>query len=203
MIIGGFQKFSLLDYPGKISCIVFTQGCNWNCRYCHNKELIKFLPAIKYKNNSEDFYYYSIFKLLEKRTNRLDAVVITGGEPTEQIQLIDFIKKIKKLGLLVKLDTNGSNPDVLKEIIDAKLVDYIAMDIKAPLYKYSLIIRKRFYPDKIKKSIELIKNSGIQFEFRTTYYKKTLTENDIKMMQKLIGDDVSLKINKCVKPIKE
>jgi len=129
MIIGGFQKFSLLDYPDKISAIIFTQGCNFNCSYCHNKELISKEPYDNSINIEE------IWNFLNKRWKQLDAVVITGGEPTLQPDLIEFMQKIKNLGFLIKLDTNGSNPDVIKEVIRLKLADYIAMDVKAPLEK--------------------------------------------------------------------
>ena len=122
MNIGGIEKFSLIDYPGKISAIVFTQGCNFRCGYCHNPELV--FPSLFRSSISEE----NVFSFLKKRIGKIQALVITGGEPTIQEDLIDFIKKVKQLGFLVKLDTNGSNPKVIKEIIKAKLVDYIAME---------------------------------------------------------------------------
>ena len=109
MIIGGFQKFSLIDYPGKISCIVFTQGCNFRCPYCHNPELIPFMPLVKIKEET-------ILSFLERRKGKIDAVVITGGEPTIHQDLLKFIQKIKEMGYLIKLDTNGSNPEMLEII---------------------------------------------------------------------------------------
>ena len=122
-IIGGIQKTSLLDYPDKISAIVFTQGCNFNCGYCHNPDLL---------NLKKDIYSTDVFfEFLDKRKGKLDGVVITGGEATLQPDLIPFIKEVKAKGFAVKLDTNGYRPDVLKEAI--KYVDYVAMDIKAPL----------------------------------------------------------------------
>lgn len=180
MIIGGFQKVSLIDYPGKISSIIFTQGCNFSCVYCHNKELINI------NNSTENTYKEKeIIEFLKQRTKKIDAVVITGGEPTLQKDLIPFMKQIKELDFLVKLDSNGTNPDVLKEAINSKLVDYIAMDIKAPLEKYSSITKTNVDIEKIKESINLIKNSGIQHEFRTTVLKSLLTEQDILSINSL------------------
>jgi len=180
MKIGGLQKFSLIDYPDKVACVVFTQGCNFRCPYCHNPELVKpemFLESL----NEEEF-----FDFLKERKGKLDAVVITGGEPTLQYDLIEFIKKIRDLGFLIKLDTNGSNPGMLKEIIDQKLVNYVAMDIKAPLDKYESIAGTKTDIKKIKQSIELIKNSGIDYEFRTTVVKNMLSPEDLEQIGKEI-----------------
>lgn len=180
MKIGGVQKFSMIDYPDKIACIVFTQGCNFRCPYCHNPELVK--PEMFGESlNEEEF-----FDFLKERVGKLDAVSITGGEPTLQYDLIEFIKKIRDLGFLIKLDTNGTNPEMLKEIIDQKLVNYIAMDIKAPLQNYEKITGVPADVKKIKKSIELIKNSGIDYEFRTTLVKNLLSLEDLKQ----IGEEI-------------
>ncbi len=179
MIIGGFQKFSLIDYPGKISCIVFTQGCNFRCPYCHNPELIPFTPLVKIKEET-------ILSFLEKRKGKIDAVVITGGEPTMQQDLLKFIQKIKEMGYLIKLDTNGSNPEMLEIIINHSLVDYIAMDIKAPLEKYKEVTHSVISPERIKRSIRMIMNSNIKYEFRTTVVKSQLTKEDIISIGKLV-----------------
>ncbi len=179
MIIGGFQKFSLIDYPGKISCIVFTQGCNFRCPYCHNPELIPSTPVVKIKEET-------ILSFLEKRKGKIDAVVITGGEPTMQQDLLKFIQKIKEMGYLIKLDTNGSNPEMLEIIINHGLVDYIAMDIKAPLEKYKEATHSVIGPEKIKRSVRMIMNSDIRYEFRTTVVKSQLTGKDIINIGKLI-----------------
>lgn len=179
MIIGGFQKFSLIDYPGKISCIVFTQGCNFRCPYCHNPELIPFTPLVKIKEET-------ILSFLEKRKGKIDAVVITGGEPTMQQDLLKFIQKIKEMGYLTKLDTNGSNPEMLEIIINHSLVDYIAMDIKAPLEKYKEVTHSVISPEEIKRSIRMIMNSDIKYEFRTTVVKSQLSKEDIINIGKLI-----------------
>lgn len=181
MKIGGLQKFSMIDYPDKVACIVFTQGCNFRCPYCHNPELVK--PEMFGESlNEEDF-----FDFLKERVGKLDAVSITGGEPTLQYDLIEFIKKIRDLGFLIKLDTNGTNPDMLKEIIDQKLVNYIAMDIKAPFSKYEEITKMPVNIEKIKQSVEMIKNSGIDYEFRTTLVKNLLSPEDIVQ----IGRDIA------------
>ena len=131
MKISGFQKFSLIDYPGRISAIVFTQGCNFRCFYCHNNVLI---PLESKDNNyiSED----EIFEFLEKRKKKLDAVSITGGEPFLQVDLEEFIDHIKLLGFSVKVDTNGTMPEKLKKVLQLKKIDYVAMDVKAPLARY-------------------------------------------------------------------
>jgi anaerobic ribonucleoside-triphosphate reductase activating protein len=183
MIIGGFQKFSLIDYPGKICAIVFTQGCNFRCPYCHNPELID--PNVSQNSQnitSED----DVFSFLEKRKGKLDAVEITGGEPTLQQGLLEFLKKIKDMGYLAKLDSNGSRPEVIEKIIRLKIVDYLAMDVKAPLEKYQEITCSNINPNKIKKSIELVMNSGLDYEFRTTVIKSQLSEEDIIEIVKLI-----------------
>ncbi len=178
MIIGGFQKFSLIDYPGKLSCIVFTQGCNFRCPYCHNPELIPFtLGRVEEK---------TVLSFLEKRKEKIDAVVITGGEPTMQQGLLKFIQKIRGRGYLIKLDTNGSNPKMLETIINHSLVDYIAMDIKAPLEKYNVITHSLVCSERIRESIGLIMHSGIKYEFRTTVVKSQLSKKDILSIGKLI-----------------
>ena len=179
MQIGGIQKTSLLDYPEKISAIVFTKGCNFRCGYCHNPEL--FSQYSSQAINSSDF-----FEFLKSRQGKLDAVVITGGEPCLQKDLLEFILKIKELGFLVKLDTNGSFPDVLKKIIPH--IDYVAMDIKAPLEKYSKITGVNVNIENIKESIDLIMNSGIDYEFRTTVVKSQLSTDDfVKISETIKG----------------
>jgi len=180
MLIGGLQKFSLIDYPGKICAIVFTQGCNLRCPYCHNPELVK--PELFDTPLSEN----KVFSFLENRKGKLDAVEITGGEPTLQPDLLEFVKKIKDMGFLVKLDSNGTNPHVLERIIKNKLVDYLAMDIKAPLEKYSRVVGVRVNIANIRYSINLIMKSGINYEFRTTVVKSLLPREDIIKIGKLI-----------------
>jgi pyruvate formate lyase activating enzyme len=164
--IGGLEKSSLIDYPGKVSAIIFTYGCNLRCPYCHNPELV----TEKLCNKNVIPHRY-IFDFLKKRVGKLDAVVITGGEPLIHDTLEPFIRKIKKLGYLVKLDTNGFYPEKLKNFIDKSLIDYIAMDIKYPKSKYIKLTERKDSTEKVLKSINLIMNSGIDYEFRTTYVK--------------------------------
>ena len=180
MKIGGFQKQSLIDYPGKICSIVFTIGCNFRCPFCQNSELV--VPE-KVKNTEEipeDF----IFSYLKGR-KLLDAVEITGGEPTLQPDLKNFAKRLKKMGFLVKLDTNGSDPDTLKELLDSKLVDYIAMDIKAPLEKYNEVAGTNVDVEKIKESIKIVKRAP-DFEFRITVVPRFHKEKDLIAVAKLV-----------------
>ena len=131
MLFGGFLKNSFIDFPGKISCVVFTYGCNLKCPYCHNPDLIRFKQG-----KSPEISEYSVLSFLEQRMGLIDGVVITGGEPTLQGELAYFAKKVKLLGYSVKMDTNGTRPDILANLIESDLVDYVAMDIKAPFEKY-------------------------------------------------------------------
>ncbi|HGY12459.1 MAG TPA: anaerobic ribonucleoside-triphosphate reductase activating protein [Desulfobacterales bacterium] len=173
MKIGALQKFSMIDYPGKVCAIVFTIGCNFRCGYCHNPELVhpeQFPKPIPQKE---------IFEFLKKRKGKLEAVTITGGEPTLQPDLILFLEQIKRHDYLVKLDTNGTNPDMLQQTIKNKLVDYIAMDIKGPLSRYQEIVNITLNINKIEKSISLIMNSEIEYEFRTTITKHQISAKDI------------------------
>ena len=177
--LAGLQKTTFIDYPEKIACIVFTQGCNFRCGYCHNPEL--------FKNKEPVLSVPAFFEFLNKRKSKLDGVVITGGEPTlHNKDLIEFIKKVKSLGFLVKLDTNGTHPDVLQELLNENLLDYIAMDIKAPLAKYKEITRVDIDTDIIKKSIDIIMNCSVDYEFRTTIVKSQLSFEDLRQIGELI-----------------
>ncbi len=181
MKIGGLQKVSLIDYPDAICAVVFLQGCNFQCSYCHNPELVDpklFGPCLEEKKTLE---------FLATRVGKLDAVTITGGEPTIQKDLLSFIMKIKKLGFAVKLDSNGTQPKVIKELIDAKLLDFIAMDIKAPLEKYRSIVKVPVDSNLIEESIRLILKSKIPHEFRTTVVKSQLAAKDILAIAQLIS----------------
>ena len=167
MLILGLQKTTLLDYPGKIASTIFTGGCNFQCPYCHNKDLV-FPPVDALKFNQEE-----IFQHLWAKKKVLDGVCITGGEPTLHKDLPDFISKIKDLGLLVKLDSNGTNPDMLQFLIDNHLIDYVAMDIKHTKEKYNTIANMvKFDISSIDSSVEILKNSEIDYEFRTTIVKE-------------------------------
>jgi len=179
MLIGGFQKFSLIDYPNKTCAIIFTVGCNFNCPYCYNKKLVlenefpKLIP------------FDEIKAFLQKRVGLLDAVEFTGGEPLLHKDIPFYIKEIKEMGFLVKLDTNGTIPYKLSEIIS--FVDYIAMDIKAPLSKYTLATGVDIDTNKIKDSIQLIRKYAKDYEFRTTFIKNFInTESDLYEIGELI-----------------
>ncbi len=183
MFIGGLEKTTLTDFPNKVACIVFLVNCNFKCPYCYNKELTayKFFKKSKRKLIPEEEF----FSFLEKNKKMLDGVVITGGEPTCSPGLIPFIKKIRSFGFAIKFDSNGSNPEILKKIINQNLVDYIAMDLKAPLKKYKEITRSQVSQKNISESLSLIINSKIPHEFRTTLYPK-LSLDDFKEMSLLI-----------------
>lgn len=193
MKIVGFEKSSLIDYPGKISAVVFTQGCNFRCSYCHNPQLV--YPHLFTQLLSID----GIFEFLEIRKKLLDAVTISGGEPTLQKGLIPFIERIKNMGFLVKLDTNGSMPDILKKILTNGLIDFVAMDIKAPFEKYDRVCDVGVYIIKIKESIRMIEASGISFQFRTTYDTDLLEDRDLQEIRSFLNKPDSLLIQECLK----
>ncbi len=176
--IGGIQKLSLIDFNEHLSCVLFTLGCNFRCPYCHNPELVKV-------SNPEISLDY-IFDFLEKRKGKLDAVVITGGEPTLHRGLKEFITIVKSLGYLIKLDTNGTNSKLLLELINENLIDYVAMDIKSSLVNYQKVIKTRVRMEEIKKSINILINSSIDYEFRTTVVKNLMTYDDILEIGKTI-----------------
>lgn len=176
MQIGGLQKVTLIDFPGRIAATVFLCGCSFRCPWCYSPELVLPEKIKKQPKISEKEF----FKFLKERKKLLDGLVLCGGEPTRNKKLPAFTKKIKKLGYLVKLDTNGSNPEMLKDLIDKKLIDYVAMDIKAPLgLKYEKATGVKVDLRKIKRSIEIIKNLGIEYEFRTTVVPGIHTKKDI------------------------
>lgn len=170
MKICGIQKVSLVDFNGHICTTLFTSGCNFACPFCHNSGLVK--------GTEEVIPTRDILDYLDKRKNVIDSVCISGGEPTLQPDLPDFIKTIKDMGYSVKLDTNGTNLNMLKYLVENKLIDYIAMDIKNSLEKYNLTI-DRGYTLSIQDSIDFIKNCGVPYEFRTTLVKEFHEEQDM------------------------
>jgi len=180
MKIGGLQRVSLIDYPGKISATVFTQGCNFLCPYCHNPDLVD--PARYGPPVPED----QVISFLNRRRGKLEAVTITGGEPTLQKNLIRFLETLKEIGYPTKVDTNGSKPDVLETLICKRLVDYLAMDIKGPLQRYAQIASTEVDTSKIKRSIDLITTSGIEHEFRTTVVRSQIGLKDLLSIAELI-----------------
>ncbi len=185
MQIIGLQKLTLIDYPGKVAATVFLLGCNFRCPYCHNPELVSSSENPEQVPIKESDF----FKFLKERIGFLDGVCITGGEPTINSDLPKFIQKIKKIGFLVKLDTNGSNPEMLENLVRDNLVDFIAMDVKTSILKY-----EKVYPVKsreagsrqggifngVKKSIDIIRNSNKDYEFRTTVVPSVVEEKDIQ-----------------------
>lgn len=181
MKINGLNKTTLLDYPEHVAATVFCGGCNFRCPFCHNSDLV--LACESQPVISED----EIFDFLNKRKNIISGVCITGGEPTLQADIEKFIRQIKDIGLLVKLDTNGYRPDVIKKLIDGNLLDYIAMDIKSGLTNYpSASGVSALNCEKIKESVDYIMNSGVQYEFRTTVVKGIHTKEDFVEISKLI-----------------
>jgi pyruvate formate lyase activating enzyme len=164
MFIGGLQKFTLIDYPGRIAAVVFTMGCNFRCSFCHNPEIVD-PKMIDYESRIEE---KEILKFLGSRKGNLEGVCITGGEPTLQLGLAEFIRRIKDIGFLVKLDTNASHPGVIESLINDDIVDYIAVDIKTSPEKYSLLTRKENVVENVGKSINLIATSSVDLELRTT-----------------------------------
>ena len=164
MIIGGLQKNTLVDFPGKLACTVFISGCNFYCPWCYSAELV--VPE-KIRNHPV-LPEEEVFTFLKERVGLLDGVVICGGEPTMNSDLPKFIKKIKDLGFLVKLDTNGTNPKMLASLIDSKLIDYVAMDIKTSKEKYPKLFSEKVKIEDIQKSIDILGKDKIGYEFRTT-----------------------------------
>ena len=182
MVFGGLQRTTLVDYPGKIAATVFTVGCNFRCPYCHNPELvlpnlIKSQPQVSEKE---------VLEFLKSRQGLLEGLCITGGEPTLHSDLPDFIRKVKQLGFAVKLDSNGSFPQMLELLIQDNLIDYVAMDIKAPADKYNLATGITVPIENIKKSVEVLKQGKVDYEFRTTLVPKILNKNDILEIVKWI-----------------
>ncbi|MBS3057378.1 MAG: anaerobic ribonucleoside-triphosphate reductase activating protein [Candidatus Diapherotrites archaeon] len=180
MDIHGLQKVTLIDFPKQVACTVFLDRCNFRCGFCFNPKL-----ALG-KETNFNMQGREFFEFLEKRKNLLDGVCITGGEPTMHPELAEFCGKIKGMGFLVKLDTNGSNPGMLKTLINKKLVDYIAMDIKAPLEKYDEIVGAKVNKEAIRESIALIMNSGIDYEFRSTLLPKFHSAQDMEKMASMV-----------------
>ena len=182
MNICGYQKTTLLDYPGHVAATIFTGGCNFRCPFCHNSDLVvnsTMSPCISQEE---------IFAFLKKRKNVLSGICITGGEPTLQTNLSEFIKKVRSLGYKIKLDTNGYRPDVILSLLEENLLDYIAMDIKAGLSNYAKVSGiPNLDTSKIMKSISIIENSGIDYEFRTTVVKELHSQEDFLEISEMLS----------------
>lgn len=172
LLIKGIQKTSLIDYPGKVAATIFVGMCSFRCPFCYNKDLVvgyDGLPSIKEKE---------VIDYIESKRKWFDGVCISGGEPTMHKELPSFIKKIKERGFLVKLDTNGSNPEMLNELINDKLVDYVAMDIKAPLERYDEVVRVKANKKDIQSSVDILKQGRVDYEFRTTAVPGLFSKED-------------------------
>lgn len=180
MKIGGLQKSSLIDYPGMISCVIFLSGCNFDCPYCHNPQLVRIEPNSAFIDESR------VYAFLKHRTSFLDGVVISGGEPTIHPDLVSMCKTIKQMGFKVKLDTNGSRPEMIRHLIDKGHLDYIALDIKADPTKYPLFIQKDCDPDTILSSIRLVMNTPVPYEFKTTCVRPIVDADTIEIISRNI-----------------
>lgn len=180
MNICGYQKTTLLDYPGHVAATIFTGGCNFRCPFCHNSDLLSKSVATV----SEE----EIFSFLQKRKNILSGICITGGEPTLQPDLVEFIEKVRSLGYKVKLDTNGYRPQIISDLLSRNMLDYIAMDIKAGFSNYPKVSGiLNINIETIKESISIIENSGIDYEFRTTAVKELHTKQDFFEITEMIS----------------
>ncbi|MBR5113582.1 MAG: anaerobic ribonucleoside-triphosphate reductase activating protein [Clostridia bacterium] len=181
MNIQGLQKLTLLDFPGKMACTIFTAGCDLRCPFCHNRSLVINPPA------ESEFSEDEFFSFLKKRKGILEGVAITGGEPLMQVDIEDFIIRIRELGYAVKLDTNGTFPARLKSLVEKGLVDYVAMDVKSSESGYpSCVGIGGFKTDKINESIEFLKSDKVDYEFRTTVAKGLHTKEDIEQLGRWI-----------------
>ena len=188
MVISGFQKLTLVDFPGHTACIIFTQGCNFKCPFCHNSGLIQGA------NNSNKIDEQVLFDYLDKRKGLIDGVCVSGGEPLLQKDIELFIRKIKEKGYKVKLDTNGSKPKILKKLIDCNLIDYVAMDVKNTFSKYDVTSGAKVNLDDIKESINILKSSNIDCEFRTTIVKELHSFENIEEILNYLGPSVKFYI---------
>lgn len=181
MVLGGIQKSSLIDYPGKVSSVIFFSGCNLDCPFCHNPELAQGKLPSRALDKTE------ILQFLSQRRGLIDGVVMSGGEPTLQKGLLSMCKAVKDLGFLVKVDTNGCRPKVLKQLLNSGMVDYIAMDIKTDPADYGLLAKNGSVSDDIQKSIRIIMAADIDYEFRTTCVKPFVDEAIIKKITHFIN----------------
>ncbi len=184
MLISGIQKLTLLDFPEKTACIIFTPGCNFRCGYCHNPEFVLPEKILELKNSfiPEEIF----FNFLKQRKDLLDGVVISGGEPTIMPDLLSFMSKVKEMGFLVKLDTNGNRPTLLQKAIDNKLVDYIAMDVKTSLEEYPKLVGPVVKPNNIAESVRILVKNEVDYEFRSTLIKEIHSNTTLNQMSSLL-----------------
>ncbi len=181
MVFHGFQKMTMLDFPGNVACTVFTPGCNFRCPFCHNSLLVTRM------NENEIYTEEDILSYLKKRQGVIDGICISGGEPLMHDDIFEFVSKVKELGFLVKIDTNGSYPDKLEKLIDSGNIDYVAMDIKNCPDKYAETVAvPGFDFEPVRKSVQLLLEGKINYEFRTTVVKEFHTPQDMVMIGELI-----------------
>jgi pyruvate formate lyase activating enzyme len=180
MRVGGLQRVSLLDYPGRVAAIVFTRGCNWRCPYCHNPDLVQ-------RSTAPDVPTQGLLSFLEGRRGLLDGVVITGGEPTVHPGLVGFARSVKAMGFLVKVDTNGSDPALLRRLLAERAVDYLAMDVKGSPDRYPDIVRRPVEMEEIRQSIGVVMKSGVDYEFRVTVLPRFHDEGEMAGIGRLLA----------------
>lgn len=210
MYIGGFQKNSLIDFPGTIACVVFTRGCNFTCPYCHNPDLVAGTASPDRgvgsgrsglnqlnPNRSDTPDQKEILKFLDKRKGMIEGVVVTGGEPTLQADLTDFIQTVGKMGYKVKLDTNGTAPNVLNGLLDQGLVDYLAMDVKTDTDHYPMVMKNPAHLEQVMESIFLIMKKAPAYEFRTTCARPFVSPAIMKNIGKMIRGAASYVLQPC------
>ncbi len=190
LAIGGYHPASFIDYPGKVAAVVFFQGCNFCCPYCHNAQLIP-------RNRGGVLTPQAIFARLRQRQGQLAGVVLSGGEPTLQKGLPDFCRDLRGMGYAIKLDTNGSNPNRLALLLAEQLVDYVAMDLKASFERYPELAGTQIDPNALRRSVRLIRDSGIGHHFRTTFDQSRLTEEDLVRVQALIPSGSHYVVQPC------
>ncbi len=198
--IAGFQPLTLSDFPGRTAAIVFTQGCNFVCPFCHNRELISVPPSVrceKYevsKVATENLH--RVMELLKGRRGMLDGVVLSGGEPTLQPGIREFAGEVKELGIAIKLDTNGSRPDVIAALLRDSLLDFIAVDIKGPWSRYEECCGRSGMVSEVKKSVELVASSGVPYYFRTTFFSSLLSEKDLECIRRQLPKGANYLVQK-------
>lgn len=192
MKIIGLEKLSLVDYDGHTACTLFTGGCNFRCPFCHNGDLVLIPEKLGAYSENE------IFSYLKKRQGLLDGVVVSGGEPTMHRDLPDYIQRIKDLGYDVKLDTNGTNPEMLSELIERKLIDYVAVDIKSSKEGYAKTAGLHSFPENVSRTVELLKKNKVPYEFRTTLVDELISKEDILSMAKWLNGCSVLYLQKFV-----
>jgi pyruvate formate lyase activating enzyme len=181
MIVGGFQPFTLSDFPGRMAAILFTQGCNFRCPFCHNGSLIPLQAG-----PGDGIPESTILDFLQKRRGQLDGLVVTGGEPTIQTGLLSFLRRVKGMGFRIKLDTNGSRPEVLRDLLAENLLDFIAMDVKAPWDLYDQLAGVHINRTKIEECIRLVASCGVEHEYRTTYVEPLLSPEAMESIRGMI-----------------